>query len=232
MMLRMENSMKKCFFLITVLVILLSTLAIAAEKGLDVQGKKLVSQKPAFTLNLPSDFRWIHSFSHENPGENSQTRVYLYIKERNRQVEEMLIVQIADRTNPQADSMTVPPLRPYSEKRMYLKDKIRKGEVEVEYLIQTMAWNPGAPSLQPIVKKGFTIPSRYVLQGQLLFSLQPEHAVLMRFSKDASVFGSKVSDKEERWNKESISGNEKKAYEAFRKTFLEIIHSMILGPLQ
>src|SRR3990170_110957 len=101
--------------------------------------------------------------------ENSLTRVYLYIKERSRQVEEMFIIQIADRTNPQADSMTVPPLRPYSEKRMYLKDKIKKGGVAVEYLIQTMAWNPGAPSLQSIVKKGFTIPSRCALQGQLLF---------------------------------------------------------------
>ena len=226
----MENLMRKCFFFITLLVLSFHSIAIAGEKGLDIQGKKLVSQKPAFTLDLPWDFQWIHSFSHENPGENSQTRVSLYIKERNRQVEEMLIVQIADRTNPQADFMTVPPLRPYSAKKMYLKDKIKKGEVEVEYLIQTMAWNPGAPSLQPIVKKGFTIPSRYALQGQLLFSLQPEHAVLVRYSKDAGAFGSSVSNKEQRWNAEAISGNEKKAYEAFRKTFLEIIHSIIIRP--
>ena len=31
----------------------------------------------------------------------------------------MLIVQIADKTNPQAGPMTVPPLKPYTEKRVY-----------------------------------------------------------------------------------------------------------------
>ncbi len=217
-----------CFSFLLVLIFFLCATALAAEKELDIQGKKLISQKPVFALNLPSEYRWIHSFSHENPGENSLTRVYLYVKEKNRQVEEMLIIQIADRTNPQADSMTVPPLRPYSEKRMYLRDRIKKGEVAAEYLIQTLVWNPGAPSLQSIVKKGLTIPSHCALQGQLLFNLQPEHAVLIRYSKDASAFGLKVSDKEEKWNKDALSGNEKKVYEAFHKTFLEMVHSMTI----
>ena len=67
----------------------------------------------------------------------------------------MLIVQIADKTNPQAGPMEVPPLKPYAEKRMYLKGKVRRGEVEVEYLIQLMAWNPDAPPSSPSSEKGW-----------------------------------------------------------------------------
>ena len=96
----------------------------------------------------------LHSFSHENPEESSVTRVYFLVKTKGKQIEEMLILQIADKTNPQAGPMSVTPLKPYIEKRSYLKGKMKKGEIGVDYLIQLMAWNPDAPSLQPIVKKG------------------------------------------------------------------------------
>ncbi len=65
----------------------------------------------------------------------------------------MLILQVADRTNPQAGPMNAAPLKPYTEKRSYLKGKMKKGELEVDYLIQLMAWNPDAPSLQPITRE-------------------------------------------------------------------------------
>ena len=72
-----------------------------------------------------------------------------------------------------------------------MKDKVKKGELEVDYLIQLMAWNPDAPSLQPIVKKGLVVPSRWALQGQFLFPYQGEHAVFIRYSKDVNSFGFK-----------------------------------------
>ena len=80
----------------------------AAQKDLEVQGKKLVSQKPVFTLTLPSELNLVYSFSHENPGENSLTRVYFLARTKGKQVEEMLILQIADRTGPPVGPMTVP----------------------------------------------------------------------------------------------------------------------------
>jgi hypothetical protein len=122
--------------------------------------------------------------------------------------------------------MTVPPLRPYTEKRMYLRDRMKKGELTVDYMIQLMAWNPEAPSLQPVVKKGIVIPSRWALQGQFLFNFQGEHAVLVRYSKAVDSFGLKVSEDGKSWEKESISGNEKKAYEVFKKSFTEIVQSI------
>jgi hypothetical protein len=138
----------------------------------------------------------------------------------------MLIVQIADRTNPQAGPITVPSLKPYTEKRMYLEDKKKKGELEVDYMIQLMAWNPDASSLQPIVKKGFIIPSHWTLQGQFMFIYKGEHAVFMRYSKDINSFGLKVSGEGNDWNKDSISGNEKRIYETFQKTFIQMIDSI------
>ena len=138
----------------------------------------------------------------------------------------MLILQIADKTNPQAGPMTATPLKPYTEKRLYSKGKVKKGELEVDYLIQLMAWNPDAPSLQPIVKKGLIIPSRWALQGQFLFLYQGEHAVFFRYSKDINSFGIKVSEKGDDWGKGSISGNEKKVYETFQKSFMEMIDSI------
>ena len=195
-------------------------------KDLEIQGKKLISQNPPFTLILPSDAQLIHSTSHQNPSDSSATRAYFFVKEKNKQVEEMFIVQIADKTNPQAEPMVVPPLKPYTEKRMYMKDKIKKGELVIDYLIQLMAWNPDASSLQPIVKKGIMIPSLWALQGQSLFVYQGEHAVFIRYSKDANTLGFKVSEEGDKWNRESLSGNEKKAYEVFQKTFMEMINSI------
>ncbi len=74
--------MKKIIIpLIGLVVWIWATLSFAA-KDLEIKGKQLISQKPPFTLTLPSEFRLIHSFSHENPGENSLTRVYFLIKKR------------------------------------------------------------------------------------------------------------------------------------------------------
>ena len=109
---------------------------------------------------------------------------------------------------------------------MYRKDKIRKGDLVIDYLIQLMAWNPDATSLQPIVEKGIIIPSLWALQGQSLFVYQGEHAVLIRYSKAADAFGFKASQEGNKWDKESISGNEKKAYEIFQKTFSEMMNSI------
>ena len=201
-----------------------TTVALAA-KDLDIQGKMLVSEKPAFTLTLPSEFRSVHSFYHENPGENSVTRVHFFVKAKANQVEEMFIIQIADRTNPAAGPISVPPLKPYTEKRMYLLDKMKKGGLIIDYLIQLMAWNPEAASLQPIVKKGIIIPSRWALQGQFQFLYQGDHAVLVRYSKDISAFGLKISEEGKDWERGAISGNEKKAYGGFQKSFVEMINS-------
>ncbi len=198
----------------------------AAQKDIVIQGRKLVSLKPAFALTLPSELNLVYSFSHENPGESSRTRVFFLIKSKEKQVEEMFILQVADRTNPQAGPMIAPPLKPYTEKRLYSKGKVRKSEIEVGYLTQFMAWNPDASSLQPIVKKGFVIPGQWALQGQFLFHYQGENAVLCRYSRTINSFGIRVSDKGDAWEKETISGNEKKVCEAFRKSFMEMIDSV------
>jgi hypothetical protein len=208
-----------------IIVLIWATLALAA-KDLEIKERQLISQKPPFTLSLPSELQLVHSFSHENPEENSRTRVYLCMKEKDKQVEEMLIIQIADKTNPQAGPITAPPLKPYDEKRMYLKDRKKKGELEVDYLIQSMEWNRDAPTLQPIRKKGIVIPSHWAMQGQFIFIYQGEHAVFIRYSKDANAFELKVSDKGEDWEKRSISGNQKKVYQTFQKSFMEMVDSV------
>jgi hypothetical protein len=148
------------------------------------------------------------------------------VKTKGKQIEEMLILQIADRTNPQAGPMTVTSLKPYTEKRLYSKGKVKRGELEVDHLVQLMAWNPDAPSLQPVMKKGLILPSHWALQGQFLFLFQGEHAVSFRYSKDVNSFGIKVSEKGEGWEKGILSGNEKKAQETFQKTFVEMIDSI------
>ena len=107
---------------------------------------------------------------------------------------------------------------------MYLKDKVKEGEVEGDYLIQIMAWNPKASSLQPIVEQGITIPSSLALQGQFQFIYQKEHAVSMRYSKDVHSFGLSLSAEENAWCRDSISGKEKQAYEIFKESFLKMIH--------
>ena len=215
--------MRKPFLALLVLMLMIWAVPGAAKTDLEVQGKKLVSQKPPFILTLPSEFNLVHSFTHENPRESSVTRVYFLVKTKGKQVEEMLILQIADKTTPQAGPITAPPLKPYTEKGMYSKGEVKKGEMEVGYLIQLMSWNPDAPSLQPIVKKGFVIPSLLALQGQFLFLFQGEGAVSIRYSKDVNSFGMKVSDGGRRWERESISGNEKRGYEVFQKIFLKMI---------
>ncbi len=220
--------MKKFLPVLLGLILVPWVFAGAVQKDIEVQGKKLVSLKPAFTVILPSELSLVYSFSHENPGESSRTRVFFLIKSKEKQVEEMLILQIADRTNPQAGPMIAPPLKPYTDKKLFSKGKVKKDEIEVDYLTQFMAWNPGAPSLQPIVKKGFVIPDRWALQGQFLFHYQGENAVLCRYSRTIDSFGMKVSDKGDAWEKRTISGNEKKVYETFQKSFMEMIDSVQL----
>jgi uncharacterized protein YkuJ len=212
------------FWIITVIVVL--TVGQGAAKDLEIRGRQLISQKPPFTFTLPSEFLLIHSFSQENPSESSLTRGYFLIKEKNKQVEEMLILQIADRTNPQAGPIEAPPLKPYTEKRIYLKDRKKRGDLEIERLIQLFAWNPEALSLQPMVKKGFTIPSHWAMQGQFLFNYVGEHVVLVRYSRDVNTFGLKVSEIGEKWDRGRISGNEQKVYEVFRKGFFEMVDSI------
>ena len=217
---------KKPFLAILVFLLIAWTTTCAPKKDLEVDGKKLVSSKPPFTLTLPSDVDLIHSFSNEHPEQSSLTRVYLFVKAKEKRVEEMLTVQIADRTNPQSGPMEAPPLKPYTEKRSYLKGKLKKGEMEIDYLIQIMAWNPDAPSLQPILEKGFFIPPHWALQGQFLFLYQGEHAVFLRYSKDITSFGIKISENEADWGKEVISGKEKAVYESFEKSLMQLMESL------
>jgi hypothetical protein len=223
--------MKKNIILLVSIVVLIWTNFSWAVKDLEIQGKQLISQNPPFSFTLPSELTMMHSFSQENPEMSSLTRVYFLIREGNKQVEEMLILQIANKTNPQAGPMTAPPLKPYTEKRMYSNGKVKKGELEIDYLLQLMAWNPDAPSLQPIVKKGIVIPFHWALQGQFLFRYQGEHAVFFRYSRDVNAFGIKVSEKGDAWEKGLISGNEKKVYEIFRNTFMEMINSIQIKSL-
>jgi len=220
-----EVEMKKFLVLIIIFVVICSY-AMAAEKELEVQGKKLMSRMPPFTLNPPAELRWVDSSTVEYPNENSRTRAYFFAGEKSRQVEQMLIIQIADRTNPMAELMSVPPLKPDTEKGLYANGKLTREKVGVDYLIQLIAWNPESPSLQPIVKKGLIIPSHLALQGQFMFIYGGEHAVFIRYSKDVGSFGMKVSGKGADWNRESISGNEKKVYEVFHKAFMGTIDSL------
>ena len=218
--------MKKFFSVLLGLMLISWVIADAVQKDVEVQGKKLISLKPSFTLTLPSEFNLVHTFSHENPGESSLTRVFFLVKTKGKQVEEMLILQIADKTNPQAGPMTAPPLKPYAEERMYSKGTFKKGSLESDYLIQLMTWNPDAPSLQPILKKGLIIPSTWALQGQFLFLYQGEHAVYFRYSKRINSFGIKVSERGGDWDKGLIKGNEKRVHETFQKMFLGMVESI------
>ncbi len=220
----MNRKMIICF-IITLFLGIFSTAF--AGVGVGIKEGQLISQKPPFRLPLASEFRLVDSF--ENPGENSNTRAYIYIREKDRRVEEMFILQIADRTNPEAGPITAPSLRPYREENMYLKDRITKGEIEGDYLIQIMVWNPKASSLQAVVEKGFMIPSHLALQGQFQFIYQEEHAVSIRYSRDVNSFGLKVSEDGKKWVKDSVSGTEKQACEIFKESFLTMINSVYLG---
>ena len=55
--------MKKIIFVLLCFIFAIGTIVNAAQKDLEIQGKKLTSQKPPFTLTLPSEFNLVHSFS-------------------------------------------------------------------------------------------------------------------------------------------------------------------------
>jgi hypothetical protein len=196
------------------------------DKNLELRDKRITSDKPPFTLLLPDEFQWVDFSSTEYPDKNSLTRVYLFVFERNKQAEGLLIVQIADRTNPGADPIAAPPLTPDNIPRMVEKGQVKKEKSEIDYLIQFIRWNPDSSSLQPILKKGIGIPSRRALQGQILFGYGGDHAVLIKYSRDVSSFGMKVSEKEEDWSRGSMSGNEKKVCEIFQRDFMGMIDSL------
>jgi hypothetical protein len=200
--------------------------AVAAEKEVEVRGRELMVRSPSFTMTLPAELRWVHSSSTDYPKESSRTRVHFFVREKSKQVEELLIIQIAERMNPQAEPISVPPLKPFSEDAAYLTGRLKKGDREVEYLVQLMGWDPKAASLQPLVKAGLSIPPHLALQGQGLFVYNLDQAVQVRFSKDARSFGVKVSEEAGRWKKGSLAGNERKVSESFQKTFLDMIQSI------
>jgi len=200
--------------------------AFGMGKGLAVKGRTIISQRPSFALTSPSDLHLVHSGSVEHPAESSVTRTFFLIREQKKELEELLIVQVADRTNPQAGPMVLPALRPYEEKRLYLRGRVKKGDMEIEYMIQLMAWNPDAPALEPIVQKGVSIPAHWALQGQILFQPQSEHAILLRYSRDVGSFKLNVSEEGKNWDKEAISGNEKKVMRTFEKNVVEMIDSL------
>ena len=209
-----------------VLLVLTACSRATPEKFLEIQGKSLISRKPPFTLVSPSPFEFINFSSVDHPNENSLTRTYLWITRKENQAEEILVVQIADRTNPQAEPITAPPLKPGTDKTVCLMGQDKKGNFEINHMIQLIVWNPDSSILKPIKNRGLSIPSRWAFQGQILFIYQGEHAVFIRYSKDVNAFGFKVSEKEKDWEKGSISGNEKKVYEAFRKSFMEMVDSI------
>jgi hypothetical protein len=215
-----------------ILMILLGTIltfysqTFGAEKLLDIKGNQLISYKPALQLVLPSELRLVHSLSTDHPRESSKTRAYLLIKEQKKQVEDLLILQIAEKTNPETEPMTVPPLKPSSEERMYFKGQLKKEQRQIDYLSQLMIWNPEATTLKPLIEKGFVVPSHLALQGQILFLYDTDHAVLLWYSRDVQTFGMKVSERDDHWKKGSVSGNEKKAVDAFQKSLLTMIESI------
>ena len=100
----------------------------APEKHLEIRDKKMVSDAPPFTVVLPSEFQFIDFSSIEYPDRNSRTRTYLFIVEKNKQAEALLIVQVADKTDPAAEPISVPPLIPDGNERMYNKGEREEGK--------------------------------------------------------------------------------------------------------
>lgn len=218
--------MNKKITLLVILILIVYYPIWVFTKDFEIKKGELIFSSPPFSIKLPSQFYLIHSFSQDFPSENSRTRAYIFIKWKDREAEELLIIQIADRTNPQAGPITAPPIKPYTDKRMYIKAKELKNEIEINYLIQLMAWNPDAPSLKPVLKKGINIPHKWALQGQLLFIYHGEHVVSCRYSKSLDSFGMKLSEDVRDWDKDKIKGNEKKVYENFKNIFIEMIKTI------
>jgi len=193
----------------------------------EVKKDQLISSKPSFSLLLPAEFKLMNTL--ENPGENSFTRAYIYIKEKDKHVQEMLILQIAAQTNSKAGPMTAPPLSPYTEERMYEMDKIKKGGLELAYLIQSMGWNAKASFFEPILRQGVLIPAHLALQGQIQFVYQGKYAVSIRYSRDVNSFSLPVSGDIKKWNKDSISGNEEQVLKSFKESFMKVMDSVKVG---
>lgn len=218
--------MKRILIILLGMIFIFCSQAISADKLLDVKGNRLNSYEPPLQVVLPSGLQLVHALSTDYPRESSRTRAYLLIKEQKKQVEELLILQIAEKTNPEAEPMTVPPLKPSSEEWMYVKGHLKKEQRQIDYLSQLMKWNPEAATLKPLIEKGFVVPSHLALQGQILFLYDTDHAVLLWYSRDVQTFGMKVSDRDDLWKKGSVSGNEKKAVDAFQKSLLTMIESI------
>ena len=98
--------MRRILFILLGVIFIFYSQTFGAEKLLDLKGNRLISYKPPLQLVLPSDLRLVHSLSTDHPRESSRTRAYLLIKEQKKQVEDLLILQIAEKTNPQAEPMT------------------------------------------------------------------------------------------------------------------------------
>jgi len=223
--------MKKLVSLWILLSWIVLPFAVAAEKEVEIRGQELVVQSPSFTMTLPAEMRLAHSTSADYPTENSRTRVYFFVKEKNRHVEALLIIQIAERTNPKAEPISVPPLKSLSTEAVYSTGRLKKGEREIDYLLQLIGWDPQASSLQPITGAGFMIPPHFALQGQGLFVHNLDQAVQIRFSKDVQTFGVKVSEKGDRWKRSSLAGDEKKVSQVFQKIFMDMIQSITFPKL-
>jgi hypothetical protein len=218
--------MKKCVVACILLSWVALSFAVAAEKEPEIRGKELTVHAPPFTMTLPEELRWVYSNTTDYPEESSRTRVYFYVRERNKQIEDLLIIQIAERTNSQAEPISVPPLKPLSIEAAYATGRLKKGEREVDYLVQLMSWNPKASSLQPIAQAGLTLPPHLALQGMGLFLYSLDRAVQIRFSKDVQSFGVRVSEKSGKWRRDVLAGNEKKVSETFQKMFMDMIESI------
>jgi len=218
--------MKRILFVLIGATLIFYSQVFSAEKLIDFKGDRLISYKPSLQLVLPLELRLVHSLSSDHPRESSRTRAYLLIKEQKKQMEDLFILQIAEKTNPQAEPMTAPPLKPSSEEWMYFKGQLKKEQRQIDYLSQLMKWNPEAATLRPLIEKGFVVPSHLALQGQVLFLYDTDHAVLLWYSRDVQTFGMKVSDRDDQWKKGTVSGNEKKAVEAFQKSLQAMIESI------
>ena len=201
----------------------------AAERELEVHEVKLTLRQPALQLTLPSPFLLVHSLSQDRPRQSSRTRVFLLVNEKKKKVEELLLLQVAERTNPQAEPITAPALSPSSEETLYFRTRMKKEGRDLDLLIQLMALNPEAKLLEPVRQKGFSVPSHLALQGQSLFVYDLDHAVFLWYSKDIHTLGFRVSDQEDRWKRAKLSGNEKKAVDTFQKCFMSMVDSITLS---